>query len=238
MTLEEAIKHAEEKAKCGGGCGEDHAQLAEWLKELQKLRTVKTEKRNGKSAQNVSKEDLISRKAAIDALYDWSEHSMTDAEAWHIRQVIGDIKSLPPAEPNCSEIPNNSDCISRQAAITAIQKAYADTEGGTDKCAVWKNVGLTNALHIMQDLPSAQPEQHWIPCSERLPGHEYIDKCILISMAGETIVARVLDGINYGRGVWEFDNYSEAMGREAEFYPWKKIDAWMPLPAPYKEDTE
>jgi hypothetical protein len=103
--------------------------------------------------------DLIDRQAAIDALYDWSEHSMTDAEAWHIRQVIGDIKSLPPAEPNCSEIPNNSDCISRQTAITAIQKAYADTEGGTDKCAVWKNVGLTNALHIMQDLPSAQAEQ-------------------------------------------------------------------------------
>ena len=39
-------------------------------------------------------EDTISRQAAIDALYDWSEHSMTDAEAWHIKQVIGDIKSL------------------------------------------------------------------------------------------------------------------------------------------------
>lgn len=51
-----------------------------------------------------------------------------------------------------------NDLISRSEAITAIQKAYADTEGGTDKLAVWKNVGLTNALHIMQDLPSAQPE--------------------------------------------------------------------------------
>lgn len=50
------------------------------------------------------------------------------------------------------------DLIRRQTAITAIQKAYADTEGGADRCAVWKNVGLTNALHIMQDLPSAQPE--------------------------------------------------------------------------------
>lgn len=49
------------------------------------------------------------------------------------------------------------DLISRQEAITAIQEAYADTEGGADKCAVWKNVGLTNALHIMQDLQSAQP---------------------------------------------------------------------------------
>ena len=38
MDLEEVIKHAEEKAKCGGECGEDHAQLAEWLKELQTRR--------------------------------------------------------------------------------------------------------------------------------------------------------------------------------------------------------
>lgn len=38
MTLEEAIRHAEEKAKCGGKCGEDHAQLAMWLKELQTRR--------------------------------------------------------------------------------------------------------------------------------------------------------------------------------------------------------
>lgn len=45
------------------------------------------------------KTDLISRQAVIDALYDWSEHSMTDAEAWHIKQVIGDIKSLPSAQP-------------------------------------------------------------------------------------------------------------------------------------------
>jgi hypothetical protein len=44
-------------------------------------------------------DDLISRQAVIDALYDWSEHSMTDAEAWHIRQVIGDIKSMPSAQP-------------------------------------------------------------------------------------------------------------------------------------------
>ena len=53
----------------------------------------------------------------------------------------------------------DSDLIRRSEAITAIQKAYADTEGGEDKCAVWKNVGLTNALNIMQDLPSAQPKR-------------------------------------------------------------------------------
>lgn len=76
-----------------------------------------------------------------------------------------------------------SDLISRQAAITAIQNAYCDTEGGEDKCAVWKNVGLTNALHIMQDLPSAQPERNtgkWIFWYEEIKNDtctEYIPHC-------------------------------------------------------------
>lgn len=61
------------------------------------------------------------------------------------------------------------DLIFRQAAITAIQKAYCDTDGGEDKYAVWKNMGLTEALHIIQDLPSAQ---RWIPVVERLPEEE------------------------------------------------------------------
>jgi hypothetical protein len=38
MTLDEAIKHCEEKAQQCGDCGKDHAQLAEWLKELKRLK--------------------------------------------------------------------------------------------------------------------------------------------------------------------------------------------------------
>lgn len=34
-------------------------------------------------------DDVISR------LESWEGHTMTDAEAWHLRQVIGDIRSLP-----------------------------------------------------------------------------------------------------------------------------------------------
>lgn len=39
MTLDEAIKHAEEVAnsQCSE-CGEEHQQLAEWLKELKAYR--------------------------------------------------------------------------------------------------------------------------------------------------------------------------------------------------------
>ncbi len=38
MTLQEAIEHCEEKAKGNSKCAEDHAQLAEWLKELEERR--------------------------------------------------------------------------------------------------------------------------------------------------------------------------------------------------------
>lgn len=97
---------------------------------------------------------------------------------------------LPSAQSERTET-HACDLIDRQAAITAIQKAYADTEGGTDKCAVWKNVGLTNALHIMQDLPSAQPgiirckdckyqdegyrriSVKWLPCMDIRPGSNW-----------------------------------------------------------------
>lgn len=41
--------------------------------------------------------ELISRQAVIDALLDWAEHSITAEEDWHLRQVIGDIRSMPAA---------------------------------------------------------------------------------------------------------------------------------------------
>lgn len=42
MTLEEAIKHCEEKADCTE-CGKEHQQLAHWLKELACFRKAKEE---------------------------------------------------------------------------------------------------------------------------------------------------------------------------------------------------
>ena len=42
--------------------------------------------------------DYINREAVIDSLQDWKGNCMTDAEEWHIRQVIGDVKSLPAAD--------------------------------------------------------------------------------------------------------------------------------------------
>ena len=106
-------------------------------------------------------DDLISRQAAIDALR-YAQHRFTVADEaggmgtvkWsedviYFAAAERVLSELPPAQPaNCSEFPNNSDTISRQAAIDAV------------------GVNTWAGARIMQ-LPSAQPG--WIPCSERLP---------------------------------------------------------------------
>ena len=86
-----------------------------------------------------------------------------------------------------------SDLISRQAAIDAIQNAYCDTEGGEDKCAVWKNVGLTEALHIMQDLPSAFSEYMNEPKISE-------DGTLVVNVPDASAVGRVLVGDNRNVG--------------------------------------
>ena len=44
LTLDEAIKHCEEKIDCTQ-CGEEHRQLAEWLRQLQKYKDLKEQDR-------------------------------------------------------------------------------------------------------------------------------------------------------------------------------------------------
>ena len=44
LTMQEAIKHCEEKTDCTQ-CGEEHRQLAEWLKELQKYKDLEEQDR-------------------------------------------------------------------------------------------------------------------------------------------------------------------------------------------------
>lgn len=64
----------------------------------------------------VTDTDTISRKAAIDLIESYP-HGIWNLET--MDDMVNMVRQLPPA--NSSEIPNNSDCISRQAAINAIE---------------------------------------------------------------------------------------------------------------------
>ncbi|MDY6296630.1 MAG: DUF551 domain-containing protein [Schwartzia succinivorans] len=118
------------------------------------------------------------------------------------------------------------DLISRQAAIDAIYHHLP-------------SVSRTRARTMLHEVPSAQPEQRWIPCSERLP-----------EANGRYLATR---GLNACGALWNrtyIINYSDLMGLKSERIWWdgnvgksdfERFDdvvAWMPLPKAYREDTE
>ena len=117
-----------------------------------------------------------------------------------------------------------SDLIDRQAAINAIDKLSDEPIGY-----------LEAAIDALVDLPSAQPESKWIPCSERLPELDedgYSDK-VLVCFANftgcEICEYRDCDDC-HGWYVGDTDDNPEDIGIH--------VVAWMPLPEPYKEGNQ
>lgn len=53
MTLDESIRHCEEKTLCGDACGLEYKQLAEWLKELKGYRMDEETKLDKTTATDV-----------------------------------------------------------------------------------------------------------------------------------------------------------------------------------------
>ena len=109
----------------------------------------------------------------------------------------------------------SKDTIYRQAAIDAVENMLRRKFG----------IGGDLAEITIAGLPSAQPEQQWIPCSERLP--EGIGQ-VIIQTNGGAIHEVFYKGKNdYGHEVW--------MRLGGGIYWDDEVIAWMPLPEPYKE---
>lgn len=104
------------------------------------------------------------------------------------------------------------DTISRQAVIDVI-KAIRRVTGDKNVVKIWEQV---------KDLPPA--ESPWIPCSERLPK---VGENVLFSVGG----MYAAEGCLREDGDW-------AQFRWTSIQPKNAVDAWQPLPAPYKKEKE
>ena len=119
------------------------------------------------------------------------------------------------AESKYRAMMSDGDCISRQAAIDAL--AYLDDYE-------------EQAIETLRKLPSAQPEQQWIPCSERLPEAETMyfrpKHRYLCQRKNEMFVGA---------------RFCEPNGMLKEWWDWygtkirdEDVIAWMPLPEPWR----
>lgn len=134
-----------------------------------------------------------------------------------------------------------NDLIRRQDAIDAIDHYIDEVETIPMGIAFTEGVkdGYCRIRSIIMSLPSAQ---RWISCSERLPED---GKLVLTTIRGidfihlrddetlEDAIERTQKMLRVSCGFWGEDGWYGADG-----YPEiVKPIAWMPLPEPYKEET-
>ena len=108
------------------------------------------------------------------------------------------------------------DLISRQAAIDRINKQREHLQPDIYPQDKIGDAAYRICAEFIERLPSAQPEQQWIPCSERMP--EEIGSYPVWTAPGF--------GNHFSTSYWD--------GKEWTL----RVVAWMPLPEPYKEETD
>ncbi len=113
------------------------------------------------------------------------------------------------------------DSISRQAAITLPVMPKEHREYQTYNLDDAYEQGWFDLQKCIEELPSAQPEPKWIPCSERLPEDS---SPVLITHRG---------GVSYG---WYNGRYFER-GANTNHRKLQTVIAWMPLPKPWRGEA-
>ena len=117
-----------------------------------------------------------------------------------------------------------NDLISRQDVINALLTIGFVWD---DELSEPEKEELDYAIHgfvmaykeMIEALPSAQPEQRWISCSERLP--EPYQECLF-----------TVEAFHWANEPVTYIVIQKAYGGERDFI------AWMPLPEPYRKESE
>lgn len=145
-----------------------------------------------------------------------------------------------------------SDLISRQAAIDAMTNSKSNLDitlvpgAYTDGYSAGRKNMLNELLQVIYDLPPAQseqecekcifrpfkqfqPEQRWIPCSERLPEQE--KKSYWVCTDGGYQCQCRWTNINH---FWT-DLTTDWHWHIMDVPQYSKVVAWMPLPEPMRE---
>ena len=102
------------------------------------------------------------------------------------------------------------------------EKAIEDLQNG-DPSQLYD---LEDIKYWLNCLPSAQPEQQWIPCSERLPE---LYKPVLVTGGDIIWICELIESPDLDDGEFQWED--KMLGHWYSFDNW---DAWCPLPEPWK----
>ena len=158
-------------------------------------------------------DDTVSRQAAIE-IVDFECGGELIGTAKIITKRLSD---LPPAQPDI-----------QTHLCDSCKYSYPDCPSESNDVLFGNGKGKDNICACNKYLPSAQLEQQWIPCSERLPED------------GERVLATHLcSRFNPDRQVTEhiYENGEFLLGWDMDLNM-GEIIAWMPLPAPYQEGEQ
>ena len=151
-------------------------------------------------------------------------------DLWHYEQALYEIREMFEAQPETHDKRTEThvcDCISRQAAIDAIQK--------------WGLIdGLSEgqAIEILADeekVPSAQPETQWISCRAKEPAEELNCWFTANNCYGYRYVEKGMFTNRYGRQMEK--GFITTFGH---FVRWESVLAWMPIvmPEPWEGEND
>ena len=132
----------------------------------------------------------------------------------------------------------NDDCVSRKELL----KLYGNRAFELQKThQTDKQLGINWCINTLNELPPVAPTQRWIPVNERLPEED--EEYLLFGKVDEDednyIFIGEYDSCGEQFGIWQEQFDRTTLGcLGSEFYEYASVLAWMPLPQPYKAESE
>ena len=106
----------------------------------------------------------------------------------------------------------------------SINAEYERTHGNLQGCLEFRQLA-----DWLKELKQLREQTRWTPCSERLPEDNTL---VLVTVKVRNREPKVRSGYYYMNGHFHIDNGDSWEARD------KELIAWMPLPEPWKAESE